>query len=155
MNIFFLHWNPRICAKWHGNKHVLKMIIECCQLLASAHWMTESKYEPQYKLTHKNHPCAKWVRESLWNYKWVAILTKELCKEYTYRYGKVHKCEGVLVDLVKNLPPIKDVGMTCPALAMPDIYKRENEPEKSYRLYYKNDKQKLHVWKKRDAPDWI
>lgn len=154
MNIFFLHWDPRICAMWHVDKHVIKMILESCQLLCSAHWMSNSDYEPQYKLTHKNHPSSLWVRESLANYKWLCLLTKELCKEYTYRYGKIHKCQDILSDLIKNLPPLPDKYMTMPKLAMPDQYKYTNKPIKSYRQYYIYEKYSLHSWKKRNIPEW-
>lgn len=157
MNIFFLHWHPRICALFHCNKHVIKMILESVQLLASAHWMTNSKYKPTYKLTHKNHPCSKWVRESLSNYQWLVLLTIELCKEYTFRYGKVHKCqhENMIKDLKNNLPDIPDIGITMPALAMPDDYKISDNPIVCYRLYYNMDKKSLHNWKKRSIPNWI
>lgn len=40
MNIFILHWNPRKCARWHVDKHVVKMILETCQLLYTAHWIS-------------------------------------------------------------------------------------------------------------------
>ena len=155
MNIFFLHWNPKICALWHVDKHVLKMIIEGVQLLASVHHMSDSDYKPVYKLTHKNHPCAIWARESLWNYRWLLMLTKELCNEYTYRYGKIHKCQAVLSDLCRNIPPIPEGPMTAIRLAMPDEYKYEGNPVKSYREYYKNAKSNLHSWKKREIPKWI
>jgi hypothetical protein len=38
MNIFVLHPKPRKCARWHVDKHVVKMILETCQLLYTAHW---------------------------------------------------------------------------------------------------------------------
>ena len=39
MNIFVLHLNPHICAKYHCNKHVVKMIIETTQLLYTCIWL--------------------------------------------------------------------------------------------------------------------
>jgi hypothetical protein len=39
MNIFALHPNPRKCARWHVDKHVVKMLLETCQLLYTAHWV--------------------------------------------------------------------------------------------------------------------
>lgn len=39
MNIFALHPNPRKSARWHVDKHVVKMILETCQLLFTAHWV--------------------------------------------------------------------------------------------------------------------
>jgi hypothetical protein len=39
MNIFALHPNPRKTARWHVDKHVVKMLLETCQLLYTAHWV--------------------------------------------------------------------------------------------------------------------
>ena len=154
MNIFFLDSDPETCAQMHVNKHVVKMILESIQLLCSVHYMTDSKYTPPYKLTHKNHPCAIWARESLSNYKWLIELTKELCKEYTYRYAKIHKCEQYLDLLKNNLPPIEDIGFTKPRQAMPNEYK-EKDSIMAYRNYYFYDKQRMHSWKNREPPEWI
>jgi hypothetical protein len=54
-----------------------------------------------YRTTHINHPSAVWVRQSDKNYIWLLQLLDALCKEYTYRYGKVHKVEreGLLKQL--------------------------------------------------------
>lgn len=38
MNIFALNIDPRKAAEAHGDKHVIKMILETCQMLYSAHW---------------------------------------------------------------------------------------------------------------------
>ena len=154
MNIFFLHWDPRICAVMHVDKHVIKMILETCQLLCTTHHVTNSNYTPPYKMTHKNHPCTIWVRESQSNYKYLVRLGKALCKEYTYRYNKIHKCESYIKELGKNIPLIPDIGFTSPAQAMPDMYKSDDAIE-SYRAYYFFEKTDLHSWKKRNIPDWI
>ena len=154
MNIFFLSWIPRICALYHADKHVVKMILESCQLLCSAHYMSNSDYKPCYKLTHKNHPSSVWTRESLSNYNWLIDMSLELCKEYTYRYGKIHKCESYIEDLKINPPPIEDIGFTSPKLAMPDIYK-DNNAIIAYRQYYFFEKKFLHSWKNRKIPNFI
>lgn len=140
MNIFFLSLNPKEAARLHCDKHVVKMIIETAQLLYSSHWILnpEGLHENAYKLAHKNHPCAIWVRNSISNYMWLASLGWWLCKEYQYRYGeqKVHKTEAHIVWLLNNPP--KDIcfgEFTNPSLAMPDEYKRQ-DPIESYRLYY-------------------
>jgi hypothetical protein len=138
----------------HVDKHVVKMILETCQLLCTTHHITESTYIPPYKMTHKNHPSTKWVRESQGNYNYLINLGKELCKEYTYRYGKIHKCQSYIEEMGDNIPPIPDYGFTSPAQAMPDQYKSKDAVE-SYRSYYYFEKIELHSWKKRDVPDWI
>jgi hypothetical protein len=40
MNIFLLHPNPRKAARWHADKHVVKMLLESVQMLYTAHWTT-------------------------------------------------------------------------------------------------------------------
>jgi hypothetical protein len=39
MNIFVLHRNPRKSARWHADKHVVKMILESVQMLYTTHWV--------------------------------------------------------------------------------------------------------------------
>jgi hypothetical protein len=39
MNIFVLHYNKRKAARWHVDSHVVKMLLETCQLLYTAHWV--------------------------------------------------------------------------------------------------------------------
>ncbi len=39
MNIFVLHSNPKKAARWHADKHVVKMILESVQMLYTAHWI--------------------------------------------------------------------------------------------------------------------
>jgi len=81
-------------------------------------------------------------------------LAKELCYEYTYRYGKIHKCQDYIYELEKNLPSIPELGMTPPAQAMPETYREEN-PIEAYRSYYLFEKNKMFSWKKREEPEWL
>jgi hypothetical protein len=155
MNIFVLDMNVKKCAEYHNDKHVVKMILETAQLLCGVHHMTDSVNEQiPYKLSHKNHPCAIWARESLTNYLWLCELGLELCKEYTYRYGKKHKSLDVITWCIINKPNIPDIGFTEPAKAMPDEYKDE-DVVKSYRNYYRGAKKSFSNWKKRETPDWF
>lgn len=160
MNIFFLDWNARKCAKMHCNAHVIKMILETCQLLCSAHHITNSSFCPPYRLTHPNHPCAVWVRESIHNYKWLCELGCALCDEYYYRYGKRHKSEIPIRALKFNTPPLPDNGFTIPAQAMPDEYKCIS-PVDAYRAYYSKEKRniKMFSWDgkcgSREVPEWL
>ena len=138
MNIFFLDYDPKKCAQYHNDKHVVKMILETAQLLCGVHWVTGN--EAPYKLSHKNHPCSIWTRSSLENYLWLCELGLELCIEYEYRYGKKHKTYDVIMWCILNKPNISDVEFTSPPLAMPDHCKIDNNPIKSYRNYYMTEK---------------
>jgi hypothetical protein len=131
------------------------MILETAQLLCGVHHMTDQVTDQvPYKLSHKNHPCAIWSRESLSNYLYLCDLGLELCKEYTYRYGKRHKSQEVIEWCVTNKPNICDKEFTEPARAMPNEYKVDSVVE-SYRNYYIGEKSKIAVWKNRDIPEWF
>jgi len=152
MNIFLLDTDTKKCAQYHCDKHITKMCVEYAQLLCGVHWVQGS--EAPYKLSHKNHPCAIWSRESLSNYLYLCDLGLELCKEYTYRYGKRHKSQDVIEWCVTNKPNICDKEFTEPARAMPNEYKVDSVVE-SYRNYYIGEKSKIAVWKNREMPEWF
>jgi hypothetical protein len=153
MNIFFLDFDTKKCAQYHCDKHVVKMILETAQLLCGTHWIIGN--EAPYKLSHKNHPCSIWVRESLSNYLYLCDLGLELCKEYTYRYGKRHKSQDVIEWCLINKPNIHDVDFTSPPLAMGDEFKIGNDVIESYRNYYREGKKLIVSWKNRVIPSWF
>lgn len=157
MNIFALDYNTQKAAKWHVDRHAVKMILESAQLLCISHVQTNSYYTPKYKGNgFRNHPCAIWTRASTGNYKWLCELGLELCKEYTYRYGKVHATQNVLLDLKNHVPwNIPSKGLTSFALAMPDNCKVQGNPIQSYRNYYVQEKRHLAKWSKRAIPPWF
>jgi len=152
MNIFYLDKDIDKCAKYHCDKHVVKMILEYSQLLCSVHWTIGT--EAPYKLTHKNHPCSIWARASLSNYQYLVSLASRLCEEYTFRYNKSHKSETVINWCKANTPRINDIGFTDPPKAMPDEYKVSSVIS-SYRIYYMADKSSFATWKNRETPDWF
>ena len=161
MNIFFLHTNANICAIYHADKHVIKMILETLQLLCSAIWMSEYETEPPLKLTHKNHPCAIWARTSRKNWLWLKSLGIALCNEYTFRYCKKHKYDEIMRTI--KAPNIPNIGFTKPPQCMPDEYKRKSFIE-AYREYYRCGKVHLLSWSgsktlkvhgSREIPEWL
>ena len=155
MNIFFLDYDVEKCAQYHCDKHVVKMILETAQLLCVVHHMTDQVTDQvPYKLSHKNHPCAIWSRESLTNYLYLCELGLALCKEYTYRYGKRHKSQDVIEWCVTNKVNICDKGFTEPPKAMPDEYKVKSVVQ-SYRNYYVGAKSGFAIWKNRKKPEWF
>jgi hypothetical protein len=155
MNIFFLDEDPTMSAQYHVDKHVVKMILETAQLLCGVHHATapDNTYVP-YKLSHKNHPCSIWARTSLSNYLYLCELGLELCKEYTYRYGKRHKSQEVIEWCLIYKPNVPDVEFTEPAMAMPDEYK-VGDVVQSYRNYYMGAKSGFATWKNRQKPFWF
>lgn len=174
MNIFYLDKDVKKCAEYHNSSHVVKMILESCQLLSTAHRFLDGsknlitkKYEFNddrdkilYKATHINHPSSIWVRYSSNNYQWLHSLLVELSKEYIYRYGKTHKCQQIgLIKYLSKLPDnIIEREFTEPTPAMPVEYIISGDYVKSYRKYYIESKQHLAKWNgkvgSRDIPEW-
>ena len=158
MNVFYLSPDPATCAKYHVDKHCVKMILEYAQLLSTAHHVLdgETSLSPHlYKPTHRNHPSAVWVRQSYENYQWLYSLLEELSIEYTYRYSKVHATTRLFKYLEYAPINIPVKLFTEPTPAMPDIYKVEGDSLSSYRRYYNGDKQRMFSWKNRNTPDWV
>jgi len=106
-----------------------------------------------YKITHINHPCNLWVRESLSNWKWLRKLVIELNREYRYRYNKDYNHKAYNIAMSLNYPNIEDKGLTKFAQAMPYRYKNKNAII-AYRNYYISEKQHIANWKRRNIPDW-
>jgi hypothetical protein len=155
MNIFVLDLDTNKCAKYHNNKHCIKQLLETAQLLCGVHWSTNSQHSIPYKLSHKNHPCAIWARESINNYLWLCELGLSLCEEYTYRYGKTHKSQDIIEWCFINEPNLpKHNSITPFALAMPDECKVPNIVD-SYRNYYMMHKRDIANWKEREIPEWF
>ena len=178
MNIFYIDSNPKLCAEWAVDKHVVKMILEAAQLLSTAHrvldgveyidassgrkikrWRLPDHRDTElYSATHVNHPSAVWCRESNNNYNWLWCYLWEHCKEYTRRYGKKHKVEtsGLLNALSQPPFNIAVAPKTQPPAAMDAKYIISEDAIKNYRNYYKVGKAHLHSWKHpATPPDWI
>jgi len=140
----------------HCDKHVVKMILEHAQMMCTTHHIYpryDIKYKIPYKQTHMNHPCSKWVRASLSNYKWLYKLTYHLNDEYKLRFN--HDVNHKSFDVIDNLPlpRISDLGLTRFATAMPVEYKINNDSIKSYINYYK--KEKIDIAKFTIRNNWL
>jgi len=94
MNIFVTDVDPQKSAQALDDKRVIKMILESAQMLSTA--MNLLGAVGPYKTTHANHPCSVWVRATNANYLWLLSHFVALCDEYSFRYGKNHKCYDYL-----------------------------------------------------------
>ena len=182
MNIFYLDYDTDLCAEYHVDKHVVKMILEYAQLLSTAHRildgttsisrsktgrkqtryvLPDAREHILYSATHANHPSAVWCRDSNSNYRWLVNLLESCCREYTYRYGKVHKVEssGLMMALHQTPKNIANKAFTGPTPAMPDDCKVPGDSLQSYRNYYVMSKGHLWSWKgktnSRQQPQWF
>ena len=152
MNIFYLDKDISKCVNYHNDRHVVKMIVEYCQLASNAHWYYG--HEGPYRYTHKKHPCTSWVISSKQNYNYLVDLGLALCKEYTYRYEKTHATQKKLEWLKDNIPDeLPDNGFSEPPKVIPEHCEKKDTVE-SYRGYYRLEKQHIANWKKRNKPHW-
>lgn len=165
MNIFVLDNDPRIAAKSLHDIHLVKMILETCQLLCSAKRYLDGKQTVTtrinpttgksrkatyyvlsdsredgflYQAGWINHPCSIWLRQSDKNWRWLHTYLVELVEEYHRRYGKTHASveSGLVHSLATEPKNIPITNSITPfAQAMPEIYKREDAVD-AYRAYY-------------------
>ena len=178
MNIFYLHNDPKICAEWHVDKHVSKMLVEYAQLMSTAHrvldgeeyvglstngrkvkrWRLNGEYEDiVYKACHVNHPSGVWTRQSKSHYVWLYNLWCELHKEFVYRYGKSHRSFDLLKDILATPPMnILDTPFVEPPQAMKQFPQCmvDGDSITAYRNFYREAKKGFANWKNRKAPDW-
>ena len=99
MNIFVTDECPVLSAVALPDKHIVKMPLECCQMISIIYsswyhnWGTIPKKDGTPYLTEKgafrNHPCTQWAAASYENLAWLIRHGYALCNEYTKRYGKI------------------------------------------------------------------
>ena len=148
MNIFVTCSSPKESAQVLPDKHIVKMPLECCQMLsivASDKWghgygeLHRTNREP-YKTekgAFRNHPCTKWASESIHNSYWLIKHGLHMCHEYTLRYDKVHSCYRTLVEAL-DLFPKGDIDKVTPfVFAGPDEFKLDTSIDiySKYKMY--------------------
>lgn len=165
MNIFAIYECPVKCGIYATDAHVVKMPLECGQMLANcfSQEMLERDDCPRTKkgtvrkYSHYNHPCSLWVRESRSNMRWMIQWARSLDKERMIRYNKENP--HFTMEFIKwtedniedSLVPEGD--LTTFAQAMDEEFKN-NDPILAYRDFYKYEKALTHTWK-RNKPEWI
>ena len=176
MNIFYLHEDPIQNAKWHVDKHIVKMATECCQLLSTAHrvldgeiylgktknnrnikrWLLQDEREGLLmKASHVNHPSNIWARETSSNYMYLWKIYIATLAEYTHRYGKTHGSGRASLSLIRPPKNIKQGKLTSLPQAMPDYCKVVGNSIQAYKNYYINEKSYFANWKGREIPEWF
>lgn len=173
MNIFFLSTSTRRCARWHCDKHVVKMILEYTQILYTSNHVnggTATVMESApiclstgargYKLHAKNHPSVLWASESLAHYMWLLSLALDLVQEHSFRFSPkaIHACHPHLVWLRAHPPPglfSHLLWKRDPPPAMPEEYRVNSRSIDCYRAYYNGGKRGLLKYTKRSLPHII
>ena len=108
MNIFVTDPDPVKSAEVLPDKHVVKMPLETCQMLAVVYskwyfaWGDDllpkkdgTPYNTQ-KGAFRGHPCTVWAAQSIANTAWLIQHGFALLKEYENRYNKIHSCQTAM-----------------------------------------------------------
>jgi hypothetical protein len=153
MNIFVTDECPVLSAVSLPDKHIVKMPLECCQMISVIYsswyydWGTIPKKDGTPYSTQKgafrNHPCTQWAAASYENLAWLIRHGYALCNEYRHRYGKVHACmQGLLeAEIMFSKKTGKDISIyenvQSFARAMPDDLKNDEtiSTMEAYRRY--------------------
>jgi hypothetical protein len=132
---------------------------------------------PCKEMLTKTDPWVKWAAQSPNNLAYLLILFQTLHKEYTFRFGKIHKFSYVVDRIAKNMYhyvyDFVDQQCTVPPLCMSDIYHTYTKSlfyaaisvsdfygryltlcAEAYKRYYLATKTRLFKWTKRDRPQW-
>ena len=107
MNIFVTDRCPVQSARNLPDKHIVKMPLETCQMLAIIYSDWYYGVGKLYKQdgtpyatkrgAFRNHPCTQWAAANQYNLAWLILHGVALCDEYHQRYlPKVHTCYDVL-----------------------------------------------------------
>jgi hypothetical protein len=172
LNFFWLDRDPDVCARYHGDKHVHKMITEYAQICSTAAWLTDpdGDHTQIYRPSHKNHPVVVWASESLAHFLAVLELGRALVRERTRRaklaknWKPHHASSDVLEYLSLHHPPfIYSEWLRDPPACVPDAIR--NDPElgkldvvEQYRISYAVYKTELIGlgWKPyADVPEFV
>lgn len=153
MNIFVLDRDVPTCARYHADRHVIKMILESTQMLCTV--LHQNGIQAPYKPTHPHHPCTLWVGRSLSNWRWLRKLSLSLNDEFRLRFKSPKDHSSALVARGLPEPPIEDLGLTDFAQAMPERYRDPRNPVAAYRRFYIAEKASFATWTARPVPDWF
>jgi hypothetical protein len=159
VNIFVVNENPYIAARNLCDKHVVKMIVESCQMLSTSDQLHRGLPRNQrYKIAYQHHPCVRSLQNQS-NYIWLTHHLRGLLQEYTARYSKHHSCEKLFEDywMKTYLMHSFDFSKTNFPKCMPDQFKTDSTID-SYRNYYRFKKETLKTFSYRipeNCPKWL
>jgi len=162
MNIFHLHKDPKTCARYHCDKHVVKMILETGQMLSTAYRRHFGNNDDLYQTAYPRHPMTVWVGNSGGNFSWTIKLLDYLLQEYDFRFNqdpnktKIHSTIHIYNFFITKHKYWQDLtgDFTKPPLCMPDKYKCDDYIQ-SYRKYYIGDKKRFAKYTAVDFPEFL
>lgn len=171
MNVFALHRDPKIAAQMMCDKHVVKMIVESCQILSAVmdvNYMKEFRGEDNnlkpseqlglcgYPKAHVKHPSTLWATESKGNYIWLCKHLRELNWQYHLRYNRFHKRNGDTMIYESQMQYLEFPKQRKTEFVQAITNKKwhRKDPIDAYRVYYNMEKFVFAKWKLGNIPHW-
>ena len=139
-------------AQSQDDLRVPKMTLETTQLLCSALNVLSGSQVTPYKTAHKNHPSTIWARQSLANWLHLRRHGLALAKEYTLRFGKIHKCQEVISSLKFDSWLFPQLESTPLPLCMPQEYKSDDTVESYRRFWWSKPNMR---YRRANPPEWF
>jgi hypothetical protein len=175
MNIFVTNQSPSKSAQILPDKHVVKMPLECCQMLSIIYSSWYYDWGPIHRINgqpyatkkgaFRNHPCTIWAAKNIYNTAWLIAHGTALCMEYTHRYNKVHACSHALFEAKKMFHRKADKPITYHTeaqnftRAMPDEFKHDTSIDTftAYKMYISSKPWVASNYLRDPSrkPDWI
>jgi hypothetical protein len=147
MNVFVTDLSPLKSAMVLPDRHITKMPVETCQMLAliASKWFHGYGDLPKadgtpYKTAKgafRKHPCTLWAAETEDNASWLLEHGLALCNEFFIRYGKKHSCCDTLLHAKTIFPKGNLNNVKLFVRAMPDEYKLDTSIDTftAYQMY--------------------
>jgi hypothetical protein len=164
MNIFILDKDPVLAAQYHCDNHIRKLSTEMAQMLnMNSIYLGGTSFKRDYppythykfSKKHINHPCTKWLRESLDNSLWGIKYGLAVAEQFKIRYGKEHKTKRAIIWVFKHGTLPKKRGLTSFPICVREDLKNDDVVE-SYRRSYAFDKVSFAAWNKGiSEPYWF
>lgn len=155
MNIFVTDASAKFSAVVLDDKRLNKMIIESAQILSAA--MHLSGETGPYKLTHKNHPCVKWVLKDKRHFGWLCDHLHHLSEEFHLRFKKPHKTYQYMQTFDNSKLSISNYNYYDLIFTNVSFFKDETDVFKAYQktlvIKWGNDK-KPPKWTNSYPPPW-
>ena len=104
MNLFWLHKLYKVTARLHSDQHIVKMVLECAQIMSTVYYHYDQEPPSKYRKTHARHPCTIWCAQNREHFLAAGRLALELSKEYTLRYGRTHGCHAKIRAMLDRPP---------------------------------------------------
>jgi hypothetical protein len=160
-------------AKYHCDRHVVKMILESTQMLVTALpsfpglGICQDSYPCKPLASgHAKHPCSIWVKQDVIHLNYLSLLAFNLCLEHQYRWplaprhayfqflgSVVHKLALQGLGYKASMPSSFAVAVKSESLRSTNC--PHEQTVEIYRDYYVTDKIKFASWKKRMKPMWF